>query len=227
MHVFVKTTGSIALAALIAVRLTAAGPDQPTGDSVAIAQRVIRAAYPELKGNVTIAMDSDTDSDWRVASVVGVTLRVFDPSLTTHARVALLAHLQISSGQLTSVLFSGSYVEQDLRAIVGYARKQNDTRERVIEELNKAGIRFLSDEKAFIEAARVHRLEPILGKIESATARFVAVPPIPTPVDYEHQPVWVVELQTRRDENPSDCYGLLVEPVNLRVVRISRETCSK
>lgn len=206
-----------------AVRLAARQPY----DSVGIAQRVLRATYPELKGSVTIGMDSDTDFDWRTAPLVGVTLRVLDASSSDHTRVALVAHLRISNGRLSSVLFSGSYVEQDLRAVVAFARRQNDTKERVIEELTKAGLKHLSDEKAFLEIADLRRLEPVLGKIQRADARFVAVPPIPTSVDYDYQPMWVVELQTIGNQNAVDCFLVNVEPVKFRLVHISRETCSR
>lgn len=228
MRVLVKRIGVILLSVIAAVSSAAATVYQQLDDSVGIAQRVLRAAYPDLKGTVSVGMSSDTDSDWRTASVMGVTVSVFDHSSSTHTRVALSAHMRITRGRLAAVLFSGSSVEHDdFRSVVAYARKQADTRERVIEELKKAGLRFMTDEKAFLEAARLHRLEPVLGKIEKATARFNAVPPIPTPVDYEHQPVWVVELQTRLNQDLTDCYDLLIEPVNLRLLRISNELCSK
>jgi hypothetical protein len=219
-------TDWIALSA--AVDSTAAAFDQQLDDSVGIAQRFLQAAYPELKGNVTIDMESDTESDWRTASVIGVSVRVFDRSSSTHERIPLVAHLQITRGRLSSVLFRGSYVDHDdLKAIVASARRQDDTREHVIEELKKAGLRFMEDDKAFLDAARLQRLEPVLGKIATATARFAALPRFPTPVDYEHQPMWVVELQTTPGENVTSCYDVLVEPVNLRLLRISDEMCAK
>lgn len=228
MPAFVKRIGATLLGLMALVDSTAGMISQPLHDSVNIAQRVVRAAYPELQGTVAVAMESDTDSDWRSASLVGVTVRQFDRLSSNQTRVALTAHLQVTRGRPSFVQFSGDYVEHDdFRSVVAYARKQNDTRERVIEELKKAGLRFMADEKAFLDAARLNRLEPALGKVEKITARFVAVPPIPTPVDYEHQPVWIVELQTTPKQDVTECYDVFVEPVNLRILRISNELCSK
>jgi hypothetical protein len=223
----VSRPSALVLVLLVAAS-TAARGHQQLDDSVMIAQRVLRAAYPELKGDVEIAMSSDTESDWRVANPIGVSVHVVDDPSNTRRRVVVSAHLRVAGGRLGDASFSGALVEQvDLRPLVAYARRQNDTPERVIEELKKAGLRFMSDDKAFLEAARLHRLEPVVGKIESITARFNAVPPIPTPVDYEHQPVWVVELRTRISKDSSDCYDVLVEPVNFRLLRISNELCPK
>ena len=228
MHDFAKRVGAALLSATVVTLASATVRAQPNNDSVGLAQRVLRAAYPELKGSIGIALESDSDSDWRTASMVSVVVRAFDHTASNHTKVVLVAHVRIGGGRLSSVLFSGSYVEQQhFSAIVAYARKQNDTPERVIEELNKAGLRFLSDEKAFLEAAALRRLEPLLGKIDTAEARFVAVPPIPTSVDYEFEPGWVVELRTVADQDMIECYTVSIEPLNLRLERISKEPCSK
>ena len=228
MHGFANRTGAVLLVAMVAITFSAATISAQLNDSVDIAQRVLRATYPELEGNIGVGLDSNTDSDWRTASLVSVVVRVHDKTASNHTRAVLVAHVRIAGGRFSSVLFSGSYVEQhDYRAIVEYARRQNDTAERVIEELKKAGLRFMTDERAFLEAAGLQRLEPLLGKIQRAEPRFVAVPPIPTSVDHEHQPVWVVELRTTASQNVTDCYDLIVEPVDLRLIRISKESCSK
>ena len=228
MHGFARRLSAVVFGATVAVNVCADIVSAQLNDSVGIAQRVLRAAYPELKGSISVGLNTDTDSDWRSAPFVSVVVRVHDNTANDHSRVVLVAHVQVALSGLSSVLFSGTYVEQDdHRAIVAYARRQNDTTERVIEELKKAGLRFLTDENAFLEAAGLHRLEPVLGKIQSAQARFVAVPPIPTPVDYEFQPGWVVELQVITDQKAIACFSVSVEPVNLRVERITRRTCSK
>ena len=228
MHGFAKQISPIMTVPIFVATATAVITQAQGNDSVGIAQRVIRATYPELKGTVAIGLDSDTESDWRKSSLVAVVVRVHDKTASNHTRVALVAHVRIVNGRFSSVLFSGSYVEQqDLKAIVTYARAQDDTAERVIEELKKAGLRFMTDEKAFLKAAALQRLEAVLGKIQSAEARFVAVPPIMTPVDYEFQPGWVVELQTIGDGNTTTCYTVNIEPMHFRLERISREICSK
>ena len=195
-------------------------------NSVAFAQAVLGAVYPDLKGNVSVGIDTDTDSDWQAAPLLGITVHVADPAMQNHTRPVLKAHLRITGGRLSHALFTGTYVQRDLKGIVAYARKQSDTPERVIEELKKAGVRFMSDEKQFLEAADLQRLEPVIGKIKSVEARFVAVPPVATSVDYEFEPGWVVELHTVGEGNSLDCYSLSVEPLNLRLQRITKRICS-
>lgn len=225
MHDFARQLSAVLLVAIVAVTRPATTSGQ-LNDSVGIAQRILRAAYPELKGNISVTLNTHTVADWRSAPFVAVSVHVHDIEARNHTRVVLIAHVQIAASGFSSVLFSGSYVElQDHSAIVAYARKQNDTPERVIEELKKAGLKFMTDEKAFLQAAGLQRLEPVLGKIQSAEARFVAVPPVPTPVDYKFQPGWVVELETIADRNVVDCFSVSVEPVNFRVERITRRTC--
>jgi hypothetical protein len=100
------------------------------------------------------------------------------------------------------------------------------TQERVVEERKKAGVRFLpSGHDAMLAAAGLSRVIAVLGKIRSARPRFVAVLPVPAPLDYEYDPGWIVELETMSPTGARDCFDLMLEPIQLRLTRLERVPC--
>jgi hypothetical protein len=205
-------------------------------------QKVVKAAYPELRGEraqVTLFIDTTYDRDWVHTNPVGVDVRplgqLYVASHTRDDQVNqyLGGHVNVSpvDGRIESAAFDGRYVhsrdlmilEQEIRSHFSWADSDVET---AIEQAG--GLYGPVERDRFLRDVDVHRFTEVLGAFDVLNIEFEW-----RPVDGRKDPNggdirpprWMATVAAQPVNGQRECYRIAFEPFNGRFTGLSRTFC--
>jgi len=196
-------------------------------DHVSLAQELIRAAVPDLSGNVSVTLNPNLSQEWRFAPLTTVTMRRFDPAAHDHSLVVLSISMQATNGVLRDASLFDEKLHNDRVLLFKSAKeKGGNIAAHVTAELRGRGAKHIPEgNDDFLTALNLDRFSGVIGPIQKARARFLAVPQVPVTSGLEFWPTWIVDVTTG-DASVARCYALFIDPIDLRLTRISQTDCT-
>lgn len=197
-------------------------------DHLTLGQQVLRAAFPDLSGQVVVALETRIEDDWHVANPVRIVVSQMDHSAITHSRNILSAVVEIQrGGVIGAVHFFGEYVESSAKSLFSSARAMpGNLQSNATTVLQKSGARYVPDDSsALLTALNLTRFAAVLGNVRRTGAKFLPAPPVELMPDEEFAPIWIVTLETVSPAGVARCYSMTVDPLTLRPQRIDLDEC--
>lgn len=211
----------------------------PETTTVALMQRFVNAAYPELRGrhlDFEVFIQGDFDQDWTVPGL-GLALNVREPTMccvggvvgepiqqTDRAREKFLSGLfdvSVSLGRVSNARFSGEYVNSGRNRDLEHLVKANPNwSEKELESaMAKAGAKFPpSAREEFLAAVNVQRFTPLFGSIQIVNVELRwRQTEVVTGKDDVFAPTWSVIVRAGRGSGTPVCLFLDFEPFDGRL----------
>jgi hypothetical protein len=204
-------------------------------DALALAQRFLRAAFPELVGQrltTEFHLRSGIDGPFLLPPL---TVRVFDSRDPPPAGVSenrndqlLGSSMWMVSGHMDDALFFGRHVHSnEIDALTKTCAQHPDWKlSDVGLALSELNAKYGPDAKdAFLRTAPTGRFAAVLGPIQRVQVTFNWQSRDDAGRLVEYPPGWGVSFEARAPGRPRVCYSATFEPLDGRLARLHSESC--
>jgi len=211
--------------------------DTAKANHVEIAQRLVRAAFPELNAypyQVLVTITAELKNDWNVFGLIGVHVTTGahnhpeqDARTDPEAILGGIVDVHPKGRYLHRVHFSGTLVHGREMTDVAESieRDRNWTDETLLEALTALSARYPPNRQREFEAQlRLDRFESALGRLGKPAVEFVWRFRLAGSDWTFLPPRWQVSVEALSGDQPV-CYDMFFEPISGHLVSIEGRYC--